>query len=265
MNIKLPLRVTMTLLLTFVFVACAPAVPATPVSPTVEPTATETAQPQPEEEQVLCFNPLYPVKTGATWTYSSTGGLSGNFSFTDTITEVRDDGFTLESQFNGATLTQQWNCTPEGLASLTFGSGAAGGISTSGVQMDLTTTNVQGVIVPKTINVGDQWPYSLDFTGNMEYNDTTVDTEGTATFTFNAVGEESVTVPAGTFDAMKLHVDLELNMNVTYSGFKAPVVFTIPSDIWYVPDVGWVKASSSGDLFGLAYNENIELQYYSIP
>ncbi len=264
MNIKFPLRVAMTLVLALVFVACAPAAPATPLSPTIEPAATETQQPQPEQ-QPLCSNPLYPVKTGATWTYSSTGGLSGNFSFTDTITEVREDGFTLESQFNGATVTQEWDCTPEGLASLTFGSGAAGGISTSGVQMDLTTTNVQGVIVPKTVSVDDQWPYSLDFAGNMEYSGNSVDTEGTARFTFNALGEESVTVPAGTFDAMKIHVDLELNMDVTYSGFKAPVVFTIPSDIWYVPDVGWVKASSSGDLFGLAYNENIELQYYSIP
>lgn len=264
MNYKLHILVTLTLILTLVLQACTPGVPESPVSPTLEPIPTETEQPQ-SGDQSLCYNPLYPVKSGASWTYASTGGLSGDFSFTDTISEVREDGFSVESQFNGATLTQEWACRPEGLASLTFGSGVAGGISTSGVQMDLTTTNVQGVILPKTISAGDQWPYSLDFEGNMEYGGTLVDTRGTASSSFSALGEESVTVPAGTFDAMKIHLDLSLEMEVTYSGFNAPLVFTIPSDIWYAPGVGWVKTTSSGDLFGTAFNETIELQSYSTP
>jgi hypothetical protein len=54
-------------------------------------------------------------------------------------------------------------------------------------------------------------------------------------------------------------------MKVTYSSFNAPAVFTIPSDIWYATDVGWVKTTSSGDLFGMAFNETIELQSYNIP
>jgi hypothetical protein len=264
MNEKLHLRVALALMLGLVLQACSPGIPETPVSPTLEaaPAETELAQ---SREQGLCDNPLYPVISGATWTYQSSGSLSGNFSFTDTVTDVREDGFTLSSLFNGATVTQEWACNPEGLASLTFGSGVAGGLSTSGVQMDLTTTNVQGVILPKTVSAGDQWPYSLDFEGNMEYSGTTVDTQGTASFAFSALGEESVTVPAGTFDAMKIHTDLRLEMDVTYSGFSAPVVFTIPSDIWYAPEVGWVKASSAGDIFGMAFSETIELQYYSIP
>lgn len=264
MNYKLQISVAMAFLLGLVLQACSPTIPETPVPPASESRTIETELP-PTQEQGLCSHPLYPVETGATWTYQSIGGLSGNFSFTDTITEVREDGFTLESEFNGATVNQQWSCTAEGLASLTFGSGAAGGLSTSGVQMDLTTTSVQGVILPRAINPGDQWPYSLDFEGEMTYSGTNVETQGTATFAFSALGEESVTVPAGTFNALKIHADLTLEMDVTYSGFTAPVVFIIPSDIWYAPDVGWVKATSSGDIFGLAFNESIELQYYSIP
>jgi hypothetical protein len=140
-----------------------------PVTETLAPTSTQTAEPQ-TVDTGQCSNPLYPVKQGASWTYRSTGSLSGDFSFTDTITAVREDGFTLSSQVDETTLTQEWACKPEGLASLTFGSGAAGGISTSGVKMDLTSSNVQGVILPKTVNAGDQWPYSLDFEGNMEYS-----------------------------------------------------------------------------------------------
>jgi hypothetical protein len=264
MNYKLHIRVALTLLLALVVQACNLGIPQPPDQQTLEPTPVQTTQPQ---NIVLepCSNPLYPVKTGATWTYRSTGSLSGDFSFTDTIMAVREDGFTLSSEIDGATLDQEWVCKPEGLASLSFGSGAAGGLSASGVQMDLTTSNIQGVIVPKTVNAGDQWPYSLDLDGNMQYSGTSVDTRGTASFTFNALGEESVTVPAGTFNAMKIHVDLKLDLQVTYSGFTAPATFTIPSDIWYAPGVGWVKATSSGDIFGMAFNETIELQSYSIP
>lgn len=258
------LRVTLTLLLGALLIQACAGVPQPPASETPSPAPTLVTQPQ-NGETGLCTNPLYPVKQGATWTYNSTGSLSGDFSFTDTITAVREDGFTLTSQLNGSNLAQEWACRPEGLVSLTFGAGVVGGISTSGVQMDLSTSNVQGVILPKTVSAGDQWPYSLDFDGNMTYADTSVDTQGTASFTFNAIGEESVTVPAGTFNAMKIHVDLRLDMEVSYSGFNAPAVFTIPTDIWYAPEVGWVKASSSGDIFGIAFNESIELQSYSIP
>jgi hypothetical protein len=256
MNYKIPIRVTLTLILALALQACTGGFPQLPETPTPEPTPTQETVPQ-NVESNLCANSLYPVVSGATWTYRSTGSLSGDFSFTDTITEVREEGFTLSSQLDETSFTQEWTCKPEGLASLTFGGGVAGGISTSGVKMDLT--------LPGTINVGDQWPYSLDFAGDMEYNGTSVDTQGTAGFAFNAIGEESVTVPAGTFNALKIHVDLTLDMQVTYSGFTAPAVFTIPTDIWYAPGVGWVKATSAGDIFGLAFDETIELQSYTIP
>jgi hypothetical protein len=56
-----------------------------------------------------------------------------------------------------------------------------------------------------------------------------------------------------------------MDLQITYSGFTAPAVITIPSDIWYAPGVRWVKATSSGDIFGTAFNETIELQPYNIP
>lgn len=226
------------------------------------PTSTPT---QVQEPEGLCANPLFPVKLGATWTYSGMGSSAGDYSFTDTITDVREDGFTLASQFDGLTRTQEWACKPEGLASLTFGGGAAGGIITNGVQMELTTSNVQGINLPKTVNAGDQWPYSLDFEGSMQLSDAPVGAQGTATFDFNAVGVESVTVPAGTFNAMKIHVNMVLDMKITLSGFTTPVTFTSPADMWFAPGVGWVKAVSSGDLMGTSFDETIELQSYTIP
>ena len=133
-------------------------------TPTPIPAATPT---QAQEPEGLCANPLFPVKLGATWTYAGTGSVAGDYGFTDTITDVREDGFSLTSQFDDLTRTQEWNCKPEGLAALTFGGGAAGGVFANGIQMDLNTSNVQGVNLPKTVNAGDQWPYSLDFEGDI--------------------------------------------------------------------------------------------------
>jgi len=93
-------------------------------------TSSQTTQPE-SEDSGLCSNPLYPVKVGTTWTYQSTGSVEGDYGFTDTITDVREDGFTLTSQFSELTRTQEWACNPEGLTSLTVGGGAAAGISTT--------------------------------------------------------------------------------------------------------------------------------------
>lgn len=249
------------LVLMLILQACTAGTPQpteTPLPPTNTPTPTG-------EPQGLCYNPLFPVKLGATWTYASAGGASGDYTFIDTITDVREDGFTLATQFDDLTRTQEWTCTPEGLASLTFGGGVAGGVITNEVQMDLTTSNVQGINLPKMVNVGDQWPYSLDFAGTMQLAGTPADVQGTATFDFNALGDEDVTVPAGTFNAMKIHVDMVLDMQITFSGLTTPVTFASPIDMWFAPGVGWVKANSSGELLGTSFNETLELQSYDIP
>jgi hypothetical protein len=267
MNYKLHIRVAVTLLLALLLGACNLPNPQAPEAPEAQSASAEpapTAQ-APTESVVLCANPLFPVEPGASWTYSSTGSLSGSYSFTNTITDVREDGFTLTTKTDGNDLSQEWVCRPEGLASPALGNGIGVGISTLGVQMDLATSNVQGVILPRTVSPGDQWPYSLDFDGTMQYNQYAAGTQGTATFTFNAIGEESITVPAGTFNAMKIHVDMTLDMQVTYSGLKIPAQFTSGSDIWFAPGVGWVKAASTGALVGSTYSENLELQSYTIP
>src|SRR6185503_15452140 len=71
-----------------------------PTQPVVDTKPPATDIPSPAETSVgtpsgLCANPYYPVREGATWTYASTGGPTGGYDFTDRITAVTDDGFTL--------------------------------------------------------------------------------------------------------------------------------------------------------------------------
>ena len=215
----------------------------------------------------LCDNPYYPVVQGATWTYASTGapGFSDPYTFTDTITSVRSDGFTLTSQFQELTRTQEWSCRPEGLVALQLGSGPAGSVSTQNMSLELTTANVTGITFPAAIDAGQAWNYALDFTGEMDVAGNMAAAAGTSSSSFTAIGMESVTVPAGTFEAMKVQVNSNMNIQATYSGLDIPVELMGTSYIWLVRDVGWIKMENTGNLQGTDFTETITLQSYDIP
>lgn len=217
-------RMFISLLLAMLFVsACA--APGNGANP--EPTSTQppgvietaTAQSPSTEtpsttENSLCDNPYYPVRQGATWTYKSTGSPAGEFSFTDTITSARSDGFTLTSQFGDLTRTQEWACEDIGLVALQLGGAPAVTLTAQGVQLDLQINNVSGVTFPKEIIAGNQWQHNLDFEGQVEMAGQSGNAQGTAVTRFTAIGSESVTVPAGTFEAMKIQVEPTLDINV---------------------------------------------------
>ena len=246
-------------------------------APTAAPVATETTVPTPTAEPLspeagmpvtgegLCANAYYPVRQGATWTYKSVGGPTGEFSFTDSITSVREDGFTLTTQFNELTRTQEWSCTSDGLVALQLGGPAAASLNMQDMQFNLDVNNVSGVTFPNTIQQGDQWQHGLGFTGKLDIAGQSAEANGTAESSFTALGEESVTVTAGTFDAMKIQVDTTLNITATVQGLSIPVTLSSTYTFWFAQGVGWVKASGSGDLGGQAFSESIELQSYSIP
>jgi hypothetical protein len=82
---------------------------------------------------------------------------------------------------------------------------------------------------------------------------------------FSAIGNESVTVPAGTFDALKVTVNVTLNVDATYEGITLPVSFSGDYTYWFAPNVGWVKASGTGNVLGSSFSDTTELQSYSIP
>jgi hypothetical protein len=262
------IRSILSLLLTLIFLAAC-SLPSTPTvvpqTTQIAPPATEAATGMPVTGEGLCANAYYPVRQGATWNYKSTSSAAGEYSFTDTITAAREDGFNLSTQFSGVTRTQEWACQPEGLVALQFGGAPAAMLNAQNMQLTLQVSNVSGVTFPKEINAGDQWQHNLDLQGSM----TVAGQEGTATgnsqTSFTAIGNESVTVPAGTFDAMKIQVDTTLNLNVSSQGLSVPVAFTSSYNYWFVQGVGWVKNSGTGNAPEMSFSETTELQTYSIP
>src|SRR5688500_4373599 len=245
---------------------------ATAIPATEEPQSTATELPVttegsglPVAGEGLCANAYYPVRQGATWSYKSTDGPAGEYSFTDTITSVREDGFTLATQFEDLTRTQEWACRPEGLVALQLGGAPAAMLSSQDMQLNLEVKNASGVTFPSQINAGDQWQHNLDFEGNMSVAGQEGSATGNAQTSFTAIGNESVIVPAGTFDALNIRVDTTLNFNVTYQGLSVPLTFSGSYNYWFAQGVGWVKASGTGDVAGSSFTETLELQSYNIP
>ena len=238
---------------------------ASPTELATQPPATSEGGSTPAARAGLCANAYYPVREGSTWSYKSTGDPTGEYSFTDTITSVGADGFTLSSQFGDLTRTQKWACKPEGLVALQLGGTSAATLNSANMQLNLEVKNVGGVTYPSEINVGDQWQHNLDFEGKMTVANQEGSATGNAQTNFNALGNDSVTVPAGTFDALKIQIDTTLNINVSVQAVSVPVTFSGSYTYWFVKDVGWVKASGTGSVSGTSFSETIELQSYNIP
>jgi hypothetical protein len=271
--------VSVLLIILFIAACSAP-----PTLPTSEPQLTATPAPQasatgpatelagtaegtsmPLPEAGLCANTYYPVRQGATWTYKSTGGPAGEYSFTDTITAVGQDSFTLTTEIGSLSNQQDWNCTPQGLLAHQLGGAPAAMLNSQGIQLTLNATNASGVVFPSQINTGDTWQHMLDVAGNVSVANEEAEADGTAQMNFAALGNESVTVPAGTFDAMKVQIDTTLSVDANYEGLTLPVTFSGTYTYWFAPGVGWVRASGTGNFLAASFSETTELQRYNIP
>jgi hypothetical protein len=212
-----------------------------------------------------CANDLYPVIKGATWTYISTGNPAGNFTYTDTITESRPDGFTLTSQFTNLTRTQEWSCKPEGLLALQLGSGSVA-LSTTDLNAHFETVDASGVTIPANIQPGSQWQYSLNLKGSSTTPDgQTSESTNMASMSAQVIGTENVSVPAGNFNALKVQVNSTLKVTATVQGTSIPFTITSASTQWFAPGVGWVKMIEQSDFGGAPSTSTIELQSYKIP
>ncbi|MBI5933630.1 MAG: hypothetical protein HY867_07970 [Chloroflexi bacterium] len=226
------------------------------IAPTPEPASAPTVAASPTPQPTDCFNAYYPVKAGATWTYQMSGTSAD--TFTHSIVSASDKEFTDQDAFgSGTTRTGQWRCEGGNLISLTPGGGSAAVVA-AGVVFNFTVTENTGVTVPADMGVGSAWSQDIKFEGKQDVGGIQLDTKNEAATSCTAIGRESVTVPAGTFDALK--VECISKITITVAGM-APFVIEGPSTAWYAEGIGMVKTVGSGG----GYEATIELTTYQIP
>ncbi|MEX2160926.1 MAG: hypothetical protein WD751_03335 [Anaerolineales bacterium] len=244
--------------------ACGPGTPASPTA-TTEPTSEPTSAPA--IGAGLCANAYYPVLVGATHTYAGTSFDGSAYSFTDTITDVRADGFTLTSEFEGLTRTQEWECASEGLIALQYESGASAGISANGLSGEFQTTGASGVTLPANVAPGDTWSQAFTITGNLDMGEAGEATAaGDVAISYTAIGVEEVSTAAGTFTALRVESHLTFNLTATFQGLEIPIAFEADTVSWYGQGIGWVKSEDSSTIEGTgSFSTTLDLQSFSIP
>ena len=189
-----------------------------------------------------CANPYQPVSTGAAWTYDLHSSASEDSTYTDTITSVTSDGYSVTSSFADLTKVIPWSCTPQGLVALQY-TNAPGTISNGGIQFSVETTSVRGVTFPASIAPGDRWTQGYGLFGKLVSSQGSGRGTGSVSTSYRALGNEDVVVPAGAFSALKVRLSGKYLFTITVAGLSAPANHTFSGFLWLVQDVGVVKTS----------------------
>jgi hypothetical protein len=241
--------------------ACAPS-SATSTPAVLEGTLAAVTDTPPSPPQTSggggeCGHDYYPTAEGATWEYAGTNSYAGDFHQTVTITESREDGFTVTYQTStgDVTLTLQYGCADGDLTLLDpLNQFAAGSASGSGGTAVVTTQGQTGVTLPADLHAGLTWQQTVQ--GTTQGPDVLL--HGDYTFDNLARGFEAVTVPFGTFDAMRV----DTVVTATLEGYTQP-----PCQVttWYAQDVGPIKTVFTCDMPGTPLENTTELEMFDSP
>jgi hypothetical protein len=232
-------------------------------SQAVTPEGVLGATPSQPAPQTLgqCKNPLHPVIKGAAWTYSLSGITSG--SFTRTITAVREDGFTDQDVYDaGVTRTGEWKCEDGTLTALAPAEGLSSMIQSGGVTAQFETTESEGITLPAIVTPGAAWTQSFTLEGTQTIAGNSAKSTGEMSYSCKAADIETVSVPAGVFDAVRVGCQINATISVSTAGLEVPTEWASATTIWYARDIGMVKTEN--ELSGVGHS-SIELTSYTIP
>lgn len=214
----------------------------------------------PPSSDTNCTNPYLPVVVGATWEYNLTGPIPD--TYTHSIVSATESGFIEQDVFaSGVTRQAEWKCEDGNIIALNAPGGGNASVSAEGVEVEFETKQISGVTLPAIINPGDTWSQSLVLEGTQTINGTSYPAGNSLTSDCTAVGLESVTVPAGTFDAMRMDCTTTMNLSMTMDGNEIKNTIVLKGSNWYAPNVGLVRQASTGS--GL--DSTIELLSFNIP
>ena len=196
----------------------------------------------------------YPAVPGATWTYSM-----GSENYTQTIVDVTADSMIMRMEFPGQEPMEfSYECTEGGMIQIGGMDDVLSGMDVD-MNMDMEIVSMEGLTYPNDLVAGTQWDSEMVMKMDMTMEGMVVDSTTTVTSSSTAVAVESVTVPAGTFDAMRINAQTEIAMAMTMMGMSMPLPgFSTTSDTWLAEGIGMVLTVDED-------GSRTELLSYSIP
>ena len=198
-----------------------------------------------------------PSDEGSTWTYAGNNSSTGTYSRTDTIISSEDDSFIIATQLTKMDYTQEFSCRAVGLVNMepnqsdiaAMFHGPSGGVTVHRVSNS-------GVTLPVDIQAGDSWEqvFAWDATGPD------ASAYGTFSYAFTAAGIETVSVPAGTFDALR--IDAVIQMEI---GASPKLTGTYTTTVWLAEDIGLVRSEGSSQIPGVKFTDSLKLASFDVP
>ena len=235
---------------------------AVPVSqPTVQqspiPSATPTITPTPN--LVItgpCANVFYPFSEGRQWIYENTGDPAteeDDTRFGLTVASVTDTQATLNALDLGTGTTFQTTVDCDNSAIKNFPLMTVGSLFGNYLQGDVNVKYVSGVFMPTeteftAANWNTQWSGQYVASGNIQLEFEGVQTpvklnDSPIKMEWQNAGQESVTVPAGTFDnAYKVTRKVEVEASLDFNGLIGQGTLTVKTAHWFVPYLGLIKS-----------------------
>jgi DUF3108-like len=135
------------------------------------------------------------------------------------------------------------DAAPKGLTALQVSR-----LTAAQTQLGFASTGVTGVTIPRADRwiPGSSWTTIYDVDGDPGSGGNLA--RGRIAISNTIVGEESVSVPAGKFQALKVKQQSTIDLTVIAREFSAPLNISIESTSWFVRDVGMVKSIGGGEL-----------------
>ncbi len=225
------------------------------VSPSATPTMSVILPQSSPTPTSLCTNQYFPNAKGDTWEYSGSNTLISNYSRIDTVTASSTEAFTVESNLAGVVYSLPYTCSPAGILATNPVQEYAGALLNSpNAPIKVELTSNEGVSLPSNVVPGDTWQQSSDFNATAE----NVNISGRFVFDYTATGYEQVTVPAGSYNALR--VDATIRIEV--SGFRI-LAGTYTTSTWMVAGIGVVKSEGTSHVPGVDFTDGMQLTKYT--
>jgi hypothetical protein len=201
-----------------------------------------------------CTHPYLAPHEGGVWRYRA--GMPGLpiLATVDVVryTDVTATGFVQVREVDGdaGRIVQRWSCGADGLSQLAGPAEVVPG-DAPGLAGNMRASDVAGVTLPAAgrWQAGYTWKerFGGQFSGLDVVPGTQPRSEGQIERSHTIVGQEAVTVPAGTYNAWRVDTTSSGQVTVTLRGQPETMDVTSTRSAWYAEGVGLVKSVDTLD------------------
>lgn len=203
----------------------------------------------------LCTNLYFPNNPSDTWEYTGNTSATGSYTRTDTISNSGDTAFSVESSVSGVSYPVEYTCTEAGLVAVNPIQQYLGAILASlNGQIELNLVSNSGISLPSQVSPGDSWQQIVEWEGSAQG----LSTNGRLVFDYSAAGYETVTIPSGTYEALRVNTSIRIeisNFRIQYG------TYDITS--WMAPNVGMIKSQGTSNVPNVSFSDSLELNRFT--